>query len=262
MQYKLVVLDMDGTLLDNKHKVSEENKRAILSLTENGVGVVLASGRPFESIFPYTEDLGIDLPIVATNGALIKDPKTKEAIYSKELPFEYAKDIIQYGKENGYQISLYSDQGVLTFNEEMVDLHRSLENLNAQLIDEFTGEQALYKLIYADTPERIEAAYRTLDEKYKGKLYITRSDDAFLDVMNMNASKGKALHKLMEKLDFTKEEVLVMGNSYNDIAMFEVAGYSIAMDNSPQKVKNTANYVTKTNQQHGVAHALTKISKA
>ena len=105
------------------------------------------------------------------------------------------------------------------------------------------------------------SAYHTIHERYKENLYVTRSDDKFLDVMYINASKGNTLKHLMEVMGYSKEEVLVIGNSYNDIAMFEVAGLAVAMENSPQKVKNSAHYVTKTNDQHGVAYALDKFAR-
>jgi Cof subfamily protein (haloacid dehalogenase superfamily) len=256
MQYKLVVLDMDGTLLDNNHHVSKANNEAIHRLKRKGTSVVMASGRPFESIYPYIKDLGIDSPIIAANGALIKSPLTSEVYYSSSLPINLAKEIIEYGQENQYPISLYLDGEVHTLNESLVKVHWELEKINARLIDQFEGNRELFKIIYANTPQKIEEAYKHLEQKYKGKLYITRSDAIYLDFMNTNVSKGKALHQLMDMMNISSQEVLVMGNSFNDIAMFEVAGLAIAMDNSPQEVKNAADFVTKSNNDDGVAYAL------
>jgi Cof subfamily protein (haloacid dehalogenase superfamily) len=256
MQYKLVVLDMDGTLLDNNHHVSKANKEVIHKLKREGTSIVLASGRPFESIYPYVKDLGIDLPIIAANGALIKSPLTSEVYYSSSLPINLAKEIIEYGQENQYPISLYLDGEVHTLNESLVKMHWELEKINARLIDQFESNRELFKIIYANTPQKIEEAYKHLEQKYKGELYITRSDAIYLDVMNTNASKGKALHQLMDMLHISSHEVLVMGNSFNDITMFEVAGLAIAMDNSPQEVKDAADFVTKSNNDDGVAYTL------
>lgn len=256
MQYKLVVLDMDGTLLDNNHHVSNANLEVIHRLKREGVSVALASGRSYESIYHYIEELGVDLPIIAANGALIKSPLSSEVYFSSGLPINLAKEIVEYGQENQYPISLYLNGEVQTFNEGMVKIHWELEKLNARVIDEFEGKRDLYKIIYVNTPEKIEEAFKHLEQKYKEKLYITRSDDIYLEVMNINASKGKALHQLMDMLHISSHEVLVMGNSFNDIAMFEVAGLAIAMDNSPQEVKDAADFVTKSNNDDGVAYAL------
>ncbi len=258
MRYKLVVLDMDGTLLDNDHRVSEANREVIQRLNREGTKVILASGRPYESIHPYVKELGIELPIIAANGALIKCPRSSEVYYSTGLPINLAKEIVEYGKENHYPISLYLDSEVHTFNESMVKVHWELESLNARVIDTFDGGKEVYKIIYKNTPQKIEEAFKHLEQIYKEKLYITRSDDTYLDVMNSNASKGKALHQLLGRLHISSHEVLVMGNSFNDIAMFEVAGFAIAMDNSPQEVKDAADFVTKSNYEDGVAYALDK----
>jgi Cof subfamily protein (haloacid dehalogenase superfamily) len=138
----------------------------------------------------------------------------------------------------------------------LVKVHWELEKINARLIDQFEDNRELFKILYANTPHKVEEAYKHLEQKYKGKLYITRSDAIYLDVMNINASKGKALQKLMDRLQISSHEVLVMGNSFNDIAMFEVAGLAIAMDNAPQEVKDAADFVTKSNNDDGVAYAL------
>ncbi|GLC90040.1 Cof-type HAD-IIB family hydrolase [Lysinibacillus piscis] len=258
MQYKLVVLDMDGTLLNDNHGVSEANKEAIHRIKKMGVGVTVASGRTYESIYPFIEDLGIDLPIIAANGAFIKNPLSGEVYYSESLPRHLAEEIIEYGQKHQFEMSLYLDAEVHTFNESMAKVHLELEKLQAKLIDKFDSDKELYKIIYGQTPEKIEEACEYLADKYKDSLYITRSADMCLDVMNMNVSKGNGLQQVMEKLHISPEEVIVMGNSFNDLPMFEVAGLAIAMDNAPQEVKNMADFVTISNNDDGVAHALTK----
>ncbi|WP_088104764.1 Cof-type HAD-IIB family hydrolase [Halalkalibacter urbisdiaboli] len=256
MQYKLVVLDMDGTLLDNSHNVSKANTAVIRRMKRGGTSVVLASGRPYESIYPYVKHLGINSPIIAANGALIKNPLSSEIHYSSGLPNNLASEIIEYGQKNKYPISLYFDGEVHTFNENMVKVHWELEKINARLTNKVESEKDLYKIIFASTPQKIEETFKYLERKYKEKLYITRSDDIYLDVMNINVSKGKALEQIIDMLQISSQEVLVMGNSFNDVAMFEVAGFSIAMDNSPQEVKDAADFVTKSNNDDGVAYAL------
>ncbi|KKK38933.1 HAD family hydrolase [Mesobacillus campisalis] len=256
MQYKLVVLDMDGTLLNDKHQVSAANKEAIQRLKKHGIHIVLASGRPYESIYPYVNELGTDLPIIAANGALIKSPLTSEVYYSAGLPIHLTKEIVEYGQENQYPVSLYLDGEVHTFHESMVKVHWELEKLNAKLIEKFEGKKDLYKIIYRNIPEKIEEAFLHLEKKYRNQLYITRSDDIYLDIMNINVSKGMALRQILETHHFSPDEVVVMGNSYNDTTMFEVAGLSIAMENSPAVVKEAADFVTKSNNEDGVAYAL------
>lgn len=258
MQYKLVVLDMDGTLLDNNHQVSDKNKEAINKLKSRGINVALASGRPFESIFPYAKELEIDTPIIATNGSFVKCPVTKKVYSSTVLPTNFAKEIIEYGMENEYSISLYLNEEVHTFHERMVKVHYDLEKLHAKLIDTIDEEKDIYKIIYSHTAEKIEDAFEILHGKYNKDMYITRSDDIYLDIMHSNVSKGLAIEQLISMLKISQSEVVVMGNSYNDIAMFHVANLSIAMGNSPQEVKEAANFVSTSNDDDGVAYAIEK----
>jgi Cof subfamily protein (haloacid dehalogenase superfamily) len=247
---------MDGTLLNRNHSLSLANKQAINRLQGKGIMFILASGRPYESIYPYAKELDIDSPIIAANGAFIKNPLTNKVYYSSALPLDVTAEILVYGKENNYPMSLYSDDEVLTFDENMVKVHWDLEKVHARLINQYNGDKPLNKIIYSDHPQRIEAAFKFLEKKYKEKLYITRSDDIYLDIMNINASKGKALSHLLDSMNVSHHDVMVMGNSYNDVDMFKVAGLSIAMANSPQEVKNAANFVTKCNNEDGVAYAL------
>ncbi|MDQ0252832.1 Cof subfamily protein (haloacid dehalogenase superfamily) [Evansella vedderi] len=259
MSYKLVVLDMDGTLLTNDHSVSDKNKESIHSFKKKGIDFILASGRPFESILPYVRDLKLTLPVIAANGAVIKCPITEKLHFTSFLPLELSREIIEFGRSENYSISLYGENEVLTFDEKMVKLHWNLEKVNATLIDSFVGEKSLTKLIFSDLPKRINGAFEHLAKKYENELYITRSDDIFLDVMNLEVSKGKALRYIMDMLDLAPYEVMVMGNSFNDLTMFENAGLAIAMANSPQAVKEAAHFVTKSNLEDGVSFALEKI---
>lgn len=259
MKYKLVVLDMDGTLLNSNHKISETNKEILQRLASKGVEVVLASGRPFEAAYLYSKELGIDSPIIASNGAMVKSPRTEELYYSATVTKDLAEEIVEYGRQNDYPTSLYVSNEVYTYDERMEKLHIEVEGIHPTIINSFESDKPIYKVIYMDTPERIEEAYIHLEAAYRGKLYITRSADILLDVMSKEVSKGIALEKLRESLGIPKEEVIVFGNSYNDVSMFEEAGLAVAMENSPQAVKDAAHVVTKTNDEDGVAHILKEV---
>lgn len=256
MKYQLVVLDMDGTLLNSDHKASDTNKEILQRLTSKGIEVVLASGRPFQAVYLYTKELGIDSPIIASNGAMVKSAKTEEIYYSATVPKELAEEIVKYGRRNEYPTSLYLSDEIQTYGEGLAKLHVEVEGINPTIIESFQSDKPIYKVVYMDTPKRIEEAYIHLEAEYRDKLYITRSADILLDVMNYDVSKGSALEKLRQSLGIPKEEVIVFGNSYNDVSMFEKAGLAVAMENSPQAVKDAAHMVTKTNDEDGVAHVL------
>lgn len=264
MNIKLVVLDMDGTLLTDDHQVSKKNKEAIGRLKEKGVGVILASGRPYQSIYPYAKDLGLDLPIIGSNGAFVKSPLDEKIYNHSYLPLDLAQEIVDYGLKHNHTVSLYMEEDVFTFDDEMARFHWELEGLRADKITDpkiCKMDQIPTKIIYYDQPERITKAFKILEKDYGQKLYVTCSGEVFLDFMNIEVSKGNALKQLMKEMNLSKDEVMAIGNNFNDVAMFEVAGLAIAMDNSPQDVKDQADYVTLSNTEEGVAFALDKYIK-
>ena len=259
MKYKLVVLDLDGTLLNDEHEVSRENRTTISCLKKQGVQFMLASGRPYKSIVPYAMDLGLDLPIISANGSIVKSPKDNDVYVSSSLPKELAKEIIDFAKEQMFSISLYLENNILTFNDDLINLHRDLEKLEARKITRFLFEQPIFKILLVHHPKKIKETLHWLGTKYKNKLHITSSEQNFIEVMNINASKGIALKHLMKKMGLPSQEAIVFGNNFNDVSMFEIAGLSVAMLNSPYKVRNIADIVTKSNVEDGVAYALKKI---
>ncbi|AOY75717.1 Cof-type HAD-IIB family hydrolase [Clostridium formicaceticum] len=259
MRYKLVVLDMDGTLLDDHHQVSEKNKKIIQHFSKEGIQFILASGRPYASLYPYVKDLGLQLPVIAANGAVVKCPLTHKTHYESVVPLELAQEILDYGKAYAYSISCYFEDEVITFDERMVKVHWELEKLKAKMMDKFLVEKAPNKMIYSAAPQKIEKAFKFLANKYSERLYITCSADIYLDVMNLGTSKGRALSHILSQMNISSSEVMVIGNNFNDLAMFEVAGLAVAMANSPEKVKHEADFITKLNTEDGVAYALEQL---
>lgn len=259
MQYKLVVLDMDGTLLNGEHEVSEENRETIMGLMEQGVQFVLASGRPYESIVPYVKDLGLELPIISANGALVKSVINNEVYFSSSLPMQQVEEILDFADQTSFAVSLYLENEIVTFDEEMVNLHSDLEGLKAKKINNFSGNNPIIKILLTDHPDKVNKTISWFESKYKNDLYITSSEPNYLEVMNINASKGIAINNLIKKMDLSAKEVVVMGNNFNDVTMFGIAGLSVAMSNSPQRVREVADFVTKSNVENGVAYALERI---
>ncbi|AGB41736.1 HAD-superfamily hydrolase, subfamily IIB [Halobacteroides halobius DSM 5150] len=260
MSYKLVAIDMDGTLLNNQHQVSIENKKTIKQLAKQGIGFVLASGRPYDALHPYTQELEVYLPLITANGSVIKSTIDNKVYHKWQMPLKLAQKIYHYGLRNNFAVSLYFEDEIVTFDEELAQGHRELEKIEPKVmeVEEFEFTKAPIKILYYNNSDEITKAFSKLTKQYADKLYITRSDDEFLEFLNADVSKGMALEYLIERLDLTAEEVIAIGNNHNDIAMFEVAGLAVAMDNAPQEVKEEADFITKSNLDNGVAYALKK----
>ncbi|GAB6100338.1 Cof-type HAD-IIB family hydrolase [Halanaerocella petrolearia] len=260
MEYKLVAIDMDDTLLDDQHRVSKKNREVINYLLKQGINVVLASGRPFGSLAPYAQDLGIVMPIISANGSLIKCLLTDKIYHKLNLQSELAQDILEYGKENDYIISVYYEDQIATNYSKRAEIHRELKEVETVTIDrDLEIDKAPIKLLLHHEEEEIaRAGFDQLRSEYLKELYITSAGGSSIEVMNQKATKGKALEYVVDRLNIDSESVIAIGNGHNDIPMFEVAGLSIAMDNSLSQVKEVADFVTKSNQEDGVAYALEK----
>jgi len=258
VKYKLVAVDMDGTLLNDEHKVSDKNREAINRFANQGVSFILASGRPYQSLYPYTKELEVYLPLVTSNGSIVKCPLTDNIYHNKQIQLDLAEEILEYGYNNSHGISLYFGDRVITNQESIAKVHNDLEGIKAIIEEKHQLKEAPTKILFSGDPEEMSELFALLAERYEDKLYITQSDEEYVEVMNLEVSKGNALKYMMDKMNIDSKEVIAIGNQFNDVAMFEIAGLSIAMDNAPEGVKEKADFVTKTNLEDGVAYALEK----
>lgn len=250
---RLVAIDLDGTLLNRYHEITPRTKEAVSRLKQKGIYVVLASGRPLKSIQAYANLLELNTPIISANGALVYDPVKGQTLTSTFLDPQKVRPIIDYGLQQRHDISIYYEHKVVTNSKRMVNVHWSLEKVDAVYSESLDMEAAILKIIYSDVPHRIEYAYNVLKSSYNEALYITQSGDNFLDFMNKSVSKGRALEKVMAHFKLPKEEVATIGNSYNDLAMFKVSNLPIAMGDAPDEVKKASKHITLSSDQDGVA---------
>lgn len=262
MKNKLIALDLDDTLLNSSHQLSQVNQNIINKILNLGANITLASGRPHHSLSIYAELLKINLPLISANGSLIKD---ENETYKKiNINYETAKAIVNYGKKNGYIISIYFEDKIITNNSESEKIHRELKEVDDIIMNNDLKflEEPIKILLNIDkdsaNEKMIKDGFKELRKNYDQKLYLTSASRNSIEVMNKNATKGNGLKYIADKLNITPENIVAIGNGHNDIKMFEVAGLSIAMGNSSDYVKSKADYVTKNHDQDGVAYAIKK----
>ncbi|MGB9679828.1 MAG: HAD family hydrolase [Thermoanaerobacteraceae bacterium] len=262
--YKLFVTDADGSLLDSKSQISERTIEAINKIISEGVIFTIATGRMHTSILPYAEKLNINAPIISYNGALIKDVYTKKIYYYNPIQPEDAIFAIRLLKDCGYQINIYSDEVLyvekitdrvkwyLSFNDVTVN---AVGNLEEFIKSTGTGTAKLYALNDLENPVTIQPdAY---DEIAK-KLTISTSGGGHLEVNAKGVSKGNALKTLANMYNIKRDNVVAVGDNLNDLSMIEYAGLGVAMGNASELVKIKADYITKTNDEDGVADIIDK----
>lgn len=268
--YKLVAIDLDGTLLDSRKMISDENKEAIKNAINAGVNILICSGRIYAGAKIFGKEVGTRLPVITCNGARIKDMDTDEVIYSKSLNLETCRSIVDVCHDMGIYYHVYL--GDTMFTEQLA--HSSLfywkknkelpieSRVSIEVVDDIQYYLEKYPddiskvIVISDVPEELSKTRKEL-QKVKG-IEIMSSYYNNIEIMTQGVSKGKALKFMAERYGIKQEEVIAMGDNENDLSMIEYAGLGVAMANGEDYVKEAADFVTLSNDDNGVAYAINK----
>lgn len=263
--YKLIALDMDGTLLNEEKKVTQRTKDAIWAAKDKGVTVVLATGRPIEGVHRYLEELnmlGENDYVLSYNGSLVQKTKNKEIITKRTLKGTDATYLYNLSKELEVNIHAFSEkEGLIT---PKANKYTTVEaDINGIKFKEFSfanvdTEDNMTKIMMIDEPEILQKAVDKLPKEIYNDYTVVRSAPFFLEFLNKEANKGTGVELLAKHLGVKVDEIIAMGDAGNDLHMIEYAGMGIAMGNAFDEVKKVANYITDTNENDGVAKAIEK----
>ncbi len=259
---KLVAIDLDGTLLGSDHALSERNLRAVKRVAGSGVSVVLASGRQWHTIVKFAEQIGLppSSPIIAYNGAMIRTVGG-ETLYHQPVPAEAAKQIVRHCIAGGYHLNYYLDDVLYVRKEtHWARLYEKRTGTAAVAGDllHFDGQRPT-KLLLIDTPQTTDRLLKHYQDKYGKALYITKTDDEYLEFMNPAVSKGVALAEAAKRLNVSADECAAFGDSFNDLPMLEWAGVGVAMENARPELKAVADLIAPANTADGVAVMLDRL---
>lgn len=259
MKYKLVAMDMDGTLLNEKLEISPRTKEAIKKAREEGVVVTLATGRMYQSVLPFAQELDLAIPLITYNGALVRDSATGETYYHEPVALEYAKEILAIAESRNLHINLYLDDNLYVKEiNRRVEFYANIANVKAYAVGSLVDflQDSPTKILSIGEPEELKGLAGEIQEKMEGKVAVTTSNPRFLEIISPLVSKGQALKELAQKLGIKQEEVVAFGDNYNDLSMIEYAGLGVAMSNGPLEVQKKANLVALSNEEEGVADIL------
>lgn len=262
--YKLLALDMDGTLLNDEKKISPANYEAIQQARENGVKVVLASGRPLVGFKKYLEQLNLvseDDYAVAFNGALVQSSQGGEIISKTTLTLEDYKNLYNLSKELKVNIHALTETSVISPKDTKYTRHEAeMNGIPNEIIpvEDVASDTTIVKVMFIDKPELIEEIMQNIPEEVSNKYTIVRSAPFFLEFLHKSVNKGAGVAALAKKLNIKQEEVICIGDAGNDIHMIKYAGLGVAMGNAFPEVKRVANFITKTNEEDGVAYIINK----
>ena len=256
---KLIVTDVDGTLLDNKSEVTELNKKALLECKSKNIGIILATGKSISAVLPVIKMLDLNLPQITLNGAVILD-KNLEVLSSTKIGEQYFYEVLSAIKKKGYKPLVALSDGRILY--ECYDSSFTVfENINEPIYK----VDRLEKEIYARDCVSLSVAIKEDDpldaylrERFSDRLQLVRSGEYFFDILSLNASKGHALEFITDMLKIRKDEIAVFGDSPNDLSMFDSAGIKIAVRNSYPEVLKSADYITDENYNSGLAKAVYK----
>ncbi len=258
---KCYSIDLDGTLLNSEHEISEANLQTINELHEQGHTVILNTGRAYADVVKINALQNLEIPIFCVNGSVLFS-KSKELLYEATIPLSTYKEIFPILKELGVGILVYTNYG--GFPSTLPPLHKkSKEELNT-LFETFNYDQILekdqlkiYKLIaltHYDQLEKIEEVKKALNGKFE--ISMASSFPNNVEITSIEAHKGKALLRYQQMMNLDFEEIIAFGDGGNDLAMFEVATTSVAMANAPLHVQEKADIITKSNNEDGFSHAV------
>ena len=275
MTIKAIVLDIDGTLLNSEKKISEKTKQSLIHAQQNGVKVILASGRPTSGMFHLAKELLMDVYegfLISYNGAVAMDCLTHQPIFSQVIPNESAKEILNHLKQFDL-IPMINDESHMYVNDvynNQLELPDGPFNIieyesrggqfllcEVQDLAEFV-DFPLYKILIAGDPEYLQKNYLAIQEPFVDQVTAAFSAPFYFEFTMKGIDKAKALNEIASQLSISKNEILSFGDGQNDRSIIEYAGTGIAMGNAVDELKALADAVTHSNDEDGIAVALEK----
>jgi len=280
---KLLALDLDGTLLNSRGKISAENKLAIRQAEEQGVLVTIATGRRFRDARPVALEIGFNAPIVTHNGALLKFAESLKTVEFSLLQNETVREILRVGKETGGDALVSIDPrglGTLLYDrvsDENLPLRKYIawsktlhgddaeESVrHVENLENILDESEIVHVSFSGACGAMSEMQKILEDELKDSVNILATiypqlDFTLLDILPPDASKGIGVEKLAALHGFSHENVMVCGDNFNDFEMLEYAGTPVVMGNAaPELLENAKYHQTLSNDESGVAHAIEK----
>lgn len=274
MRYKMICIDMDGTLLGKGREISEENKRIIKEAYDEGAKIVVTTGRIYNNAAYFSNILGVESPVIAANGAIIREKHDDHIIYQNTILKEECKELVKLLYKNKIHFHFYTIDSIYC-SSNFVELGTKLfmtkqigyESLKinyyiAKNIDEWeeifnnNSDKITKCIAFSLNKDKIKNFKKELDS-IDEVVYFGAGAHS-IEINHRGVSKGNAVKELAKYYGFNKDEIMCIGDNENDLSMIQYAGLGIAMGNAIEAVKKAADYITDTNKRHGVAKAIKK----
>ncbi|HLT57669.1 MAG: Cof-type HAD-IIB family hydrolase [Limnochordales bacterium] len=264
-QYRLLVSDVDGTLLDSRHRLLPENAAAIRALRAQGALFTLATGRIERAVRPFVEELELDLPLILYNGARVVDPRTGQCLWQAHLPDAAVEAALVLLREFPMDVNLYSaGQLFVEAITPRVQAYMAQDGISARevgdLLTFFRTRRPgpVTKLLMIGDEPAFAAFAQALAQRLGDPMpvYLVKSYPIYLEMLPADASKGQGLRHLCRHLGIPLEQVVAVGDAPNDLDMLQAAGLGVAVANAHPDVLAAADYIAPAGDDAGVAHVI------
>lgn len=259
MKYKMLVLDMDDTLLNDDHTISNENKVMLAKARELGVHIVLASGRPTPAMIAYAKELQLDNSyMISYNGAVITDLKEDKVIFEQMLTQGQIHELYDYSLKSKTHIITYVNGKIVSETDsEYIEIEKNITGLEHNKVVSFKDEVqfSAVKCILLEDPNYLKEVEKDLKAAMP-HLSVSMSKPFFLEVAQNGIDKGASIKFLAEKLNILQSEIIAVGNAGNDLTMIEYAGLGVWVDNVDPELRDRGDFIVASNNNHGVAEVV------
>ena len=260
MRIRLLAIDLDGTLVNHQLQIDPRDIAAVKAATQAGVTVILATGRMFKSSLPYAEQLGLTGPIINYQGAIVRDIASGAVWFRCELTVDQQKRVLALAEPKDWHVNAYVNEVVYTARARPeADLYARVALVPYEVVgplSKWVHEEATKMVLVTLNPEEVPARMAEL-KAWMGEIgRVTRSLDWFIEVVDPQVSKARALAMVADRLGIAQAEVCAIGDNLNDEDMITWAGFGVAMGSAPQALKSVAKYVTGPIEEAGVSQVI------
>lgn len=259
MNIKLLVLDIDDTLVFKAGPVSDENLVAITAARKAGVYVTLATGRGYYGSSRVVKQLGLDTYVINYGGAMITDSRTGKPIFTTELDNAYVQEIMALAGDMGLHVHLYQGDCIIYEHpHEYADLYCAALNLPHRLDPDLRSKtwKNVPKVLIITEPERVPELLPFFKKHFEGRVAVSGSSPGFIEFNRIGANKGTAVEHLAGLLGIDREEVCAVGDNTLDYEMIEYAGLGVVVENGNEQLKKIANLIVPSCTENGVAYLI------
>lgn len=265
MRYKMIALDLDGTLNNDQKVITKRTKEALIAVQKKGVKVVLASGRPASGLKRESDALELEKYngiLLSYNGGKVVDATTKKVLYEKSLPNNTAVRLLKHLED--FPVTPIVDDGkhyyTTSKDEFMIEFESRLNNMGIKEVENVADSVDFnpVKVLIAAPKEQLVPASEGIKEPFEEELSFVQSTPYYLEATMRGINKASSLQAVCDVLDISPKEVMAFGDEQNDLKMIEFAGLGVAMGNACDKLKAVADEITLSNNEDGIAHTLEK----